>query len=238
MRLPSKLALVGGALLTLFAAAGGAAAPRATGAADTAAVKVVMKEWFFKASVPRHVTGRVTFVVRNAGKMPHEFLILRTNSPARALKLRGTRAVEIGRKGRIVAFRGGATKRLTLNLPPGRYVLLCNLPGHYKAGQAIDFVVHARSATTSAATKATVSMFEMGFKLSASTFARGPVTFDVRNDGKLPHDFRVRGQGTSVLGPGEQQRVTVRLTEPGTFSYVCTVEGHAAAGMIGKLTVK
>ena len=155
MRLPWKpasvLALAGAVLATVPAAAGGAAAPRATAAADTAAVKVVMKEWFFKASVPRHVTGRVTFVVRNAGKMPHEFLILRTNSPAKALKLRGTRAVETGRKGRIVAFRGGATKRLTLNLAPGKYVLLCNLPGHYKAGQAINFVVHAPSATTGAA---------------------------------------------------------------------------------------
>ena len=33
------------------------------------------------------------------------------------------------------------TKMLTLTLKPGHYVLICNLPAHYKAGQHVDFTV-------------------------------------------------------------------------------------------------
>ncbi|HSG12468.1 MAG TPA: cupredoxin domain-containing protein [Gaiellaceae bacterium] len=83
----------------------------------------------------------------------------------------------------------------------------------------------------------TVSMYEMGFKLSASRVQTGTVTFRVVNDGKVVHDFRINGKGTPVLGPGEQATLTVDFPQPGTFSFVCTVEGHAAAGMVGKLVV-
>ena len=38
-------------------------------------------------------------------------------------------------------FAASKTKRLTLNLKPGHYALLCNLPGHYKAGMFTDFTV-------------------------------------------------------------------------------------------------
>jgi uncharacterized cupredoxin-like copper-binding protein len=30
---------------------------------------------------------------------------------------------------------------LTLNLKKGRYVLICNIPGHYKSGMHADFTV-------------------------------------------------------------------------------------------------
>lgn len=83
----------------------------------------------------------------------------------------------------------------------------------------------------------TVSMYEMGFKLSASRVQTGTVTFRVVNDGKVVHDFRINGKGTPVLGPGEQATLTVDFPQPGTFSFVCTVEGHASAGMVGKLVV-
>ncbi len=239
LRLTLALAFAGGVLLTVPMPAGAVGAPDAASAIDAATVSVVMKEWSFNASVRKVLAGNVTFVVRNAGKMPHEFLILRTDKPAKALPMRGVKAIETGSKGRLRAFAAGSTKRLTLNLAPGKYVLLCNMPGHYKAGQAISFVVTAAGTATAAqTTNVTVSMFEMGFKLSETTVPRGTVVFDVRNDGKLPHDFRIRGQGTTVFGPGERETLTVRFPEPGTFTFVCTVEGHAGAGMVGKLIVR
>ncbi len=229
-----------GAMLAALAGVGlaGTAQAAREGAA-AATVKVTLSEWKLVPSVKKVPAGRVTFVVRNAGKMPHEFLILRTDKPAKALPMRGVKAIETGSKGRIRAFAAGSTKRLTLNLAPGKYVLLCNMPGHYKAGQAISFVVTAAGTATAAqTTNVSVSMFEMGFKLSETTVPRGTVVFDVRNDGKLPHDFRIRGQGTTVFGPGERETLTVRFPEPGTFTFVCTVEGHAGAGMVGKLIVR
>lgn len=81
--------------------------------------------------------GKVTFVVHNGGTMEHEFVVLRTNIPAGKLPMRpgGKQAKEVGALGEIKEFKPGMTKRLTLTLKPGRHVLLCNLPGHYKAGQ-------------------------------------------------------------------------------------------------------
>lgn len=240
LRLRLALALAGGALLTVSTPAGAIGAQRVASAIDATTVPVVMKEWSFKASVRTVPAGKVTFVVRNAGTMPHEFLVIRTDKPPKALPVRGMKAIEAGAKGRIRAFAPGATRRLTLDLAPGKYVLLCNVPGHYKAGQAITFVVSA-AATVSAAqtTKVTASMYEMGFKLSKTTVPRGTVVFDVRNDGKLPHDFSFgsRGGGTRLLEPGESATLTVEFTKPGTYTYICTVEGHLEGGMIGVLTV-
>jgi uncharacterized cupredoxin-like copper-binding protein len=33
---------------------------------------------------------------------------------------------------------------LTADLSPGHYALVCNLPGHYKAGMHVDFWVTAK----------------------------------------------------------------------------------------------
>ena len=37
--------------------------------------------------------------------------------------------------------KAGTTKQLTVDLTPGRYVLLCNLPGHYKLGMETGLTV-------------------------------------------------------------------------------------------------
>jgi uncharacterized cupredoxin-like copper-binding protein len=45
------------------------------------------------------------------------------------------------------------------------------------------------------------------------------------------------GTVTPLVAPG--QSATLRLTlDRGTFTYVCTVPGHAAAGIKGSLTVQ
>jgi uncharacterized cupredoxin-like copper-binding protein len=93
------------------------------------------------ASVRSRKAGKVTFVVKNAGKLKHEFLVLRTKTPANKLPVKGTAAVVSGLVGRINQFKGGLTKTLTLTLKPGHYVLLCNLPAHYQVGQHVDFTV-------------------------------------------------------------------------------------------------
>jgi uncharacterized cupredoxin-like copper-binding protein len=35
----------------------------------------------------------------------------------------------------------GTTKTLTIDLAPGHYVFLCNLPGHYQSGMHVDVTV-------------------------------------------------------------------------------------------------
>jgi uncharacterized cupredoxin-like copper-binding protein len=210
------------------------------GMATTAAaskVNVVLKEWSLKASPVRIPAGKVTFVVRNAGKVKHEFVVLKTNKAPKALPMKGARASEAGAKGEIGVVKPGQTKRLTRTLAPGKYVLICNFPGHYKLGQRAGIVVKAPPAAQT--TRVSVSAFEMGFKLTKTTVPRGTVIFDVKNDGKVPHDFTFgsQGGGTPMLQPGQSATLTVKFTKPGKYTFICTVEGHQEAGMIGVLTV-
>ncbi len=50
-------------------------------------------------------TETVTFVVRDAGKIPHEFVVLRTKTLAAKLPLKGAQAVETGKLGEIGSSR-------------------------------------------------------------------------------------------------------------------------------------
>ena len=60
-------------------------------------------------------------------------VVVRTDKHPSQL-LHGARASEAGSVGEIGEFKPGLTKRVTLSLKPGHYVLLCNIPGHFKAG--------------------------------------------------------------------------------------------------------
>ena len=122
--------------LGVLAGAGGAgAAPARDATASATRIKVVLTEWKLVPSVVRVSPGAITFVVRNMGKIPHELAIVRTGRHHHLLPMTGGQASETGLAGEIEEFRPGETRRLTVTLAPGKYVLLCNLPGHYGAGQ-------------------------------------------------------------------------------------------------------
>lgn len=75
-------------------------------------------------------------------------------------------------------------------------------------------------------------------ELSASA---GEVTIDFDNPAPIEHDVAIFKDGEEVAGSdlvteGETS-VTAEL-EPGTYTFLCTVPGHAAAGMEGTLTVE
>jgi uncharacterized cupredoxin-like copper-binding protein len=111
-----------------------AASPAETATSGTV-VPVSLIEWKL---VPGQLTvraGRVVFVVRNDGTMAHEFLVLRSDRHHHSLKVNGGKAVEAGRLGKIPQIPSGTSRRITLRVPPGRYVMLCNMLGHYQAGQ-------------------------------------------------------------------------------------------------------
>jgi uncharacterized cupredoxin-like copper-binding protein len=100
----------------------------------------------------------------------------------------------------------------------------------------------ATTATTAAPAAENVVASETEFKiaLDSSSISAGRVTFDVKNDGKIPHDLVVKGNGieakTPLLDAGESKPLTVDL-KPGTYDLYCSVPGHKQAGMDLKLTV-
>ena len=91
--------------------------------------------------------------------------------------------------------------------------------------------------TQATRTAVTVTATEFHFKLSKTSVPHGSITFTVVNKGKLGHDFKIGGKKTPVIKPGKRAKLTVTLKK-GRIAYLCTVPGHAAAGMKGKLTVK
>jgi uncharacterized cupredoxin-like copper-binding protein len=131
-----KLALLAGTLVVAAIVASPIVA-----SASKSAVKVQLKEFKVLPSPLKAKRGAVSFLVRNTGKINHEFVVLRTKLAPSKLPVKSGKAVETGRVGKVRAFKPGASRTLTLTLKAGKYVLLCNLPGHYQAGQRIGFAV-------------------------------------------------------------------------------------------------
>ena len=78
---------------------------------------------------------------------------------------------------------------------------------------------------------------ELKITISKKTIAKGATTFKVTNKGALSHDFKIVGKKTVMLKKGKT--ATLRATlKKGRYAFLCTVPGHAAAGMKGTLTVK
>jgi uncharacterized cupredoxin-like copper-binding protein len=117
-----------------------AAAQSATPAPLGHTSATTLKEYTVTPRPSEVAAGRVAFKVRNAGAINHEFVVLRTNKKASEL-LKGNEADETGNVGEIGDIPPGQTKTLSLNLKAGHYALICNLAGHYKAGQHADLTV-------------------------------------------------------------------------------------------------
>jgi uncharacterized cupredoxin-like copper-binding protein len=81
-----------------------------------------------------------------------------------------------------------------------------------------------------------VTAKEFKFTLSKRTVPKGIVTFKVKNSGALPPDFKISGKKTAMIKPGKTVTLKVTLSK-GAKAYICTVPGHAAAGMKGSLRV-
>jgi plastocyanin len=69
----------------------------------------------------------------------------------------------------------------------------------------------------------------------------GKVTIDLNNPSAIPHNVTIEKEGTVIaesetLAEGKTS-ATAEL-EPGTYTFLCSVPGHAEAGMEGTLTVK
>jgi glucose/arabinose dehydrogenase len=83
-----------------------------------------------------------------------------------------------------------------------------------------------------------VTAHDFSFQLSRRSVPIGTtVRFIVRNRGKTIHDFVVNGHRTRRLLPGRAQAISVRFPYKGTFTFLCSMSGHALLGMKGKFAV-
>jgi uncharacterized cupredoxin-like copper-binding protein len=95
------------------------------------------------------------------------------------------------------------------------------------------------SGQTSAASTIQVKGGEFFFRLSTKSIAKpGKATFVFTNIGHVAHDFKIDGKVTPLIQPGQTTKLVVTFTKAGSYPYLCTVPGHAEAGMKGTFTVR
>jgi uncharacterized cupredoxin-like copper-binding protein len=127
--------------LAVLAAAIVAVALASTSSAASKSSTVTLSEFKVSPSPKTVSHGKVTFNVKNKGDMEHELVVIKTSKSASKLSMSGNRASEKGAVGEIEDVAGGKSKKGSFNLKAGHYVLICNIPGHYKAGMRSDFTV-------------------------------------------------------------------------------------------------
>jgi uncharacterized cupredoxin-like copper-binding protein len=89
-----------------------------------------------------------------------------------------------------------------------------------------------------AATKVPVSETEFKITAGSTDFKAGEITFEAKNDGKIPHDVAIKGTSdkTKLISPGGTAELKVTL-KAGKYELYCTVPGHEALGMKLNITV-
>jgi uncharacterized cupredoxin-like copper-binding protein len=196
----------------------------ATAASQT--VAVTESEFKIALASTTLTAGKVTFDVKNVGKIQHDL------------------AIKGGPKTKLISPGGSA--QLVATLKPGKYHLYCTVPGHEQAGMKVDITVTGTAPTTTAQAPAvtgqkaaTVAVTESEFKiaLASTTLKAGKVTFDVKNTGKIQHDLAIKGgPKTNLISPGGSAQLVATL-KPGKYHLYCTVPGHEQAGMKVDITV-
>jgi plastocyanin len=80
----------------------------------------------------------------------------------------------------------------------------------------------------------------LAFLFGKATGTAGPVTISMPNQSPIQHNISITGPVNGkgpIVGTGGTSSFQATL-KPGTYTFLCDVPGHAAAGMKGTLTVK
>ena len=90
------------------------------------------------------------------------------------------------------------------------------------------------------AAEATVTAVDIDFKPATLTLKAGePTNVTVVNEGSTLHDFTLDEADVHAnVEPGAEVATAVTVAEPGVYKAICTVPGHADAGMVVDVTVE
>jgi uncharacterized cupredoxin-like copper-binding protein len=104
--------------------------------AAAADVNVTLGDMWVKASAPTVKAGKVTFGVKNEGATMHGLAMVA--APAKVDGGMVDHSTFLATGGDLAA---GASETMSADLKPGKYELICHVPGHYAAGQKLPFEV-------------------------------------------------------------------------------------------------
>lgn len=113
-------------------------------AASVSEVSITLKEFTIEPAPTSVKAGEVTFTVKNAGAAPHEIVVVKSDADPKKLPVKDGLADEAVNKPlfRTPTIPAGASGSQKVKLDRGKYVILCNVPGHYALGMAVAFTVN------------------------------------------------------------------------------------------------
>jgi uncharacterized cupredoxin-like copper-binding protein len=234
------------------------AAPVAFAQSD---VPVVVREYRVEVPATTISPGLKTLRISNFGTVPHELLVFRSDLDPSAYPTQNgninEEASSIPKVSDGDNLAPGTVQTRVLDLStPGKYLFVCNLPGHFKLGM---YAVVTVSAPASAPT---VSLAE--FKVTTPTdVAAGKYEYTILNNGTVQHELLVfhttiaaaqlplgpdgniaeNAPGLNKISdgdnidPGKGQTRAIDLSQPGTYVFVCNLPRHYGSGMFMQVTV-
>ncbi len=108
-------------------------------------VDVTLSDFKIELSDTSASAGEVTFQVENKGPSVHEFVVFKTDLEPDALPTDDAGDVaesdEFAPVDEIEDIAKGAKPKLAVELAAGDYVLICNVPAHYRQGMLAAFTV-------------------------------------------------------------------------------------------------
>lgn len=109
--------------------------------AATGGLTIKMGDYFFDPKNATSAAGSVEITTPNEGKVEHELVLFRSDADPASLPLAGGEVDEAALEaeggenvGEIEEVQPGQSKSGSFELTPGKYVMFCNLPAHYKQG--------------------------------------------------------------------------------------------------------
>jgi uncharacterized cupredoxin-like copper-binding protein len=115
------------------------------GTAKAAGPAVTERDYAITLSQSSGSAGPVTFTIKNDGPSTHELVVLKTDLPADKLPVEKSEVSEtadgVTKIDEKEDIKSGDTATLSVDLKPGKYVLICNVTSHYDMGMHAAFTV-------------------------------------------------------------------------------------------------
>jgi uncharacterized cupredoxin-like copper-binding protein len=139
--LPRRLPVLAAGVLALLVGGCGSSSPRAS----ATVVRVSESDFHIGASTDVVPAGPVTLRIHNYGPDQHELIVAPRRAGGLPLRSDGftvnEEQLEKSEPGAIEPQQPDHTELLKVVLKPGRYVLFCNMEGHFMAGMHRVLVV-------------------------------------------------------------------------------------------------
>ena len=131
-------------ILTVLAVVASACGAAPADTSEVPSVYVDLSDYKLVADHPAVAAGHVVIGIRNHAAMLHELKVIKTDLAPDQLPVDGAtaKAKEDGKVGELLNISAGASRKLVLELAPGKYVLICNVAGHYQLGMRVGLEVN------------------------------------------------------------------------------------------------